>query len=65
MGSALDIIARHTSFKKYDTRLITYTSGPAKTQIYCIMVRDKIVKELENQSYCWGGGCSATAAPDM
>lgn len=41
------MIAWNTFFKKHDIRLITYTSGPSKTQIDYKMVRNKGRKIVE------------------
>ena len=48
MGSALDMIVCNTFFKKRDTRLITYKSGPFKVQIDYIMVRNKDRKRVRD-----------------
>ena len=40
------MIVCNTVFKKSDTRLITYTSGPSKTQIDYIMMRNKDRKRV-------------------
>ena len=50
MGAALDMVVCNTFFKKQDSRLITYTSGPSKTQIDYILVRNtdkKFVKDVK------------------
>ena len=41
MESALDMTVCNIFFKKCDALLITYTSGPSKTQIDYILVRNK------------------------
>ena len=48
MGSALDMIVCNTFFRKRDTRLITYKSGPFKIQIDYIMVRNKDRKRVRD-----------------
>ena len=50
MGAALDMVVCNTYFKKRDTRLITYTSGPSMTQIDYIMIRSidkKVVTDVK------------------
>ena len=42
------MIACNTFFKKPDTRLITYTSGPSKTKIDYIMVRKRDIKRTRD-----------------
>ena len=41
MGSALDMTVCNTFFKKRDSQIIEYLSGPSKIQIYYTMVRNK------------------------
>lgn len=48
------MIVCNTFFRKSGTRLITYTSGPSKTQTHLIMVRNKDGKRVGDMTVIAG-----------